>query len=252
MTTPCGSCHRSDFVSFLVDRPAKWCFRCESCKTKLSAGTGNYRITNGKNFCQICYDKLFNLAKKQKYAVFGMSEEEQSKLVKSATKESALSWQRQSAPSLVSGWADAAQPASGKHGRGTERRSSMESFNGFNSPSGSRTASPVPERMDDADDFGFGSDGGDEPAGPFDNAAQVDGVEIWRVEGKNVVQKYNEPMADRPAANVGVDAHRGTLYNGDVYVILSNSVSPRFCALLKTVSHHACHCRSGRGRYPPS
>ena len=60
----------------------KWCFRCESCKTKLSTGTGNYRITNGKNFCHICYDKLFNLAKKQKYSVFGMSDEEQSKLVK--------------------------------------------------------------------------------------------------------------------------------------------------------------------------
>ena len=92
----------------------KWCFRCESCKTKLSTGTGNYRITNGKNFCHICYDKLFNLAKKQKYSVFGMTEEQQSKLVKSASKESALSWHRQSAPSLVSGWGDAAKTPSGK------------------------------------------------------------------------------------------------------------------------------------------
>jgi len=43
-----------------------------------------------------------------------MTEQQQSKLVKSATKESALSWHRESAPSLVSGWADANETPSGK------------------------------------------------------------------------------------------------------------------------------------------
>ena len=76
----------------------------------------------------------------------------------------------------------------------------------------------------------FGPDGGDSPDGPFDGAAEVDGVEIWRVEGKNVVKKFDEPMADRPVADVGVDAHGGTLYTGDVYIILWSSVSPPvFC-----------------------
>lgn len=81
--------------------------------------------------------------------------------------------------------------------------------------------------------YGFGSpdakvsgpDGGDRPDGTFDGAAEADGVEIWRVEGKNVVKKFNEPLTDRPAPDVGVDAHQGTLYTGDVYVILWSSVS---------------------------
>ena len=125
-----------------------------------------------------------------------------------------------------------------------------ESFNGFGSQNGSRAASPEPGRTDDFEDFGFGSDAGDEPEpdGPFDSAAQVDGLEIWRVEGPNVVQKFNEPMADRPAPNVGVDAHRGALYTGDVYGMLWSSVS-RGCAL-QTLRCHAMLWAAGGKRSP--
>lgn len=191
----------------------------------MSAGTGNYRITNDTNFCHICYDKLFNLAKKQKYSVFGMTEEQQSKLVKSASKESALSWHRQSAPSLVSGWGDAAKTPSGKAVLLPNEEALVVTKNGEMKRRGSKSS------IGSGTIYGFGSpdakvsgpDGGDRPDGTFDGAAEADGVEIWRVEGKNVVKKFNEPLTDRPAPDVGVDAHQGTLYTGDVYVILWSS-----------------------------
>jgi len=232
-TAKCPTCKTTVYDGpdqTLIDgvRYHNWCFRCESCKTKLSAGTGNYRSTNDKNFCHICYDKLFNLAKKQKYSVFGMTEQQQSKLVKSATKESALSWQRESAPSLVSGWADANETPSGKAVLLPNEEALAVTRNGVRSRRGSKSS------IGSGTVYGFGSldvetfgpdggDGGDNSDRPFDGAAEVDGVEIWRVEGKNVVKKFDEPMADRPVADVGVDAHGGTLYTGDVYIILWSS-----------------------------
>ena len=65
---------------------------------------------------------------------------------------------------------------------------------------------------------------------PFSNAGAVDGVEIWRVEKKEgssmakAVKKINKAVRDKPDDYVGVDAHRGTLYDGDVYIFFCTTV----------------------------
>lgn len=184
-----------------------WCFKCESCKTKLSNCTGNYRIENGRNFCYICYDKLFN-PQKQNYPMANES------LLK-AGGESMMEWENVPAPSLMAGWQDS-----------NKRTSPMKA------PS-RRTSQVSLSIVDKEETFGFPpADDNDihesvtRMEEPFKDAGVKDGLEIWRIEGDAAVKKFNKPAIDVPADNVGMNAFSGNLYTGDVYIFLGSRTKP--------------------------
>lgn len=178
-----------------------WCFRCQSCNSKLSACTGNYRMENGKSFCHICFDKLCNPQKVN----YPLRNPEANKLTQ---RKQSLAWEAAPSPSLISGWLDKPKDQDNKF---TARRVS-------------ESALPAAAAAD-TEEYGFDTVDNN-AASPFVNAGSEDGVEIWRMEDGMAVQKFNIPSRDKPVDNVGVHAHNGILFQGDVYILLNTLTKP--------------------------
>lgn len=215
----CATCDRPVFHGpelTEVDgrRYHNWCFRCESCQAKLSNCTGNFRIENNKNFCHRCFDMLFH-PQKQNYPMPNTEH-----LVE---REQALTWDPTPAPSMLAGWQEKINaPAKNK-------------------PSNVRRGTAV--QILDEEGFGFEDlESSPDSSDPFAHVGASDGFEIWRIEGDRAVRKSNRPAKDLPFDNVGMDAFRGVLYDGDIYVFLNSSTrqtGKRFAEIFYWVGKNA-------------